>query len=151
MKAFAARSPEASRLRQRKYELVRQFGFPESLLGGTLSATRRRCGKTACRCAQGEGHPQWLVTFSHRGERRVERVPKAWLAELQQVAVDTQAWLDAARELMALNVALLAAGRKQRREQEVRRREKKAPRIAKKRSTNRQPGRSFNYVSHRSS
>jgi hypothetical protein len=108
---FAAKSPEASHLRKRKYELVRQHGLPESLLGGSLSQTHRRCGKANCHCAAGRGHPLWSLTFSHRGQRRVERIPHAWVEELEELALETQAYLDAIREVMAINVELLAQSR----------------------------------------
>jgi hypothetical protein len=110
---FAAKGPSASQLRCRKYELVRRFGLPENLLGGSLSQTHRRCGKPNCHCVGGRGHPVWSVTASYRGKRRVERVPQAWVEELEQVALATQAYLDALKEVMAINVELLAQARAQ--------------------------------------
>jgi len=110
---LAAKGPDASRLRQRKYALVRAHSIPEDLAGGSLAQTHRRCGKSNCHCANGRGHAMWSVTFSHRGKRRVERVPKAWLAELEQAVVRTQAYLDAIKEVMAINVELLAQARTQ--------------------------------------
>ena len=122
---FAAKSPEASRLRRRKYELVRQFGLPEDLVGGCLSQTHRRCGRPNCHCASGRGHVQWSITFSRNGGRRVERVPHAWVAELERVVLQSQAYLDALREVMAINLELLAQTRAQEQDKKVRRRKKK--------------------------
>ena len=113
MNAFAAKSVEASRLRQRKYELVRRFSLPEGLVGGSLSETHRRCGRSNCHCAQGQGHPLWSITFSRHGQRRVERVPSEWLAEIEQAARQSQAYLDAVKEVMAINLDLLAQARSQ--------------------------------------
>jgi hypothetical protein len=112
---FAAKSPEASKLRKRKYELVRRHDLPEDLLGGSLSQTHRRCGKANCRCAAGRGHPLWSVTFSHRGQRRVERIPHAWVEQIEAVVLETQAYLDAIKEVMAINIELLAQTRAQQR------------------------------------
>ena len=113
MKHFAAKGIEASRLRQRKYELVRRYGLPENLLGGSLVLTHRRCGKRTCHCVTARhGHEQWLVSFSRRGKRWVERVPRDWVEELEQVAVETRCWLEAVHEVMAINVELLAVRRK---------------------------------------
>jgi len=121
---FAARSPEASHLRGRKYKLVRQFGLPEDLVGGSLSQTHRRCGRANCHCASGRGHSQWTITFSRGGDRRVERVPQAWVEELERAVLQTQAYLDAIREVMAINLELLAKTRRQAQEKKVRAREK---------------------------
>ena len=122
---LAAKSPEASRLRRRKYELVRQFNLPENLVGGCLSQTHRRCGRPNCRCASQRGHVQWSITFSRNGQRRVERVPHAWVAELERAVVQSQTYLDAIREVMAINLELLAEKRAQEQHKKVRRREKK--------------------------
>jgi hypothetical protein len=124
MKAFEARSVESSCLRQRKYQLVRQFDLPEDLIGGCLSQTHRRCGKPNCHCASGRGHPVWSVTFSRNGTRRVERVPADWLPEIEQAVLNSQAYLDAVKEVMAINLDLLEQTRCQRQAKKVREREK---------------------------
>jgi hypothetical protein len=124
MSQFAARSPESSQLRRRKYELVRQFSLPENLVGGSLSHTHRRCGRTNCHCAGGKGHPQWSITFSRKGKRRVECVPREWVEDLEAAVLQTQAYLEAVREVMAINLELLAQMRCQEQEKKVRARVK---------------------------
>ena len=124
LRQFSAKSVEASHLRRRKYSLVREYSLPEDLMGGCFSPTHRRCGKSNCHCASGRGHLQWSFTFSHRGKRRVERVPHEWVKDLEQVVVETQAYLDAIKEVMAINIELLAMTRKQQQEK-VRRRRKR--------------------------
>jgi hypothetical protein len=84
MKQLKTKSREASVLRQRRYQLVRRFGVPEELVGGSLSQCRRRCGKPNCHCAEGSGHAQWSLTFSRGGVRRVEKVPAHWVADLEK-------------------------------------------------------------------
>jgi len=120
MQQFAAKSVQASQLRQRKYELVRRFNLPENLVGGSLSQTHRRCGRPNCHCATGRGHPLWSVTFSHHGKRRVERVPREWVEDLERAVLSTQAYLGAVREVMAINLELLAQTRQQQRDRKVR-------------------------------
>lgn len=124
MHQFAAKSVQSSQLRQRKFALVRQFNLPENLVGGSLSQTHRRCGRSNCHCAAGRGHPMWSVTFSRKGERRVERVPREWVEDLERAVLATQEYLDAAREVMAINLELLAQTRQQQREKKVRARVK---------------------------
>jgi hypothetical protein len=121
---FAAKSPQASHLRRRKYELVRQFGLPENLVGGCLSPTHRRCGKANCHCAGGLGHVQWSITSSYQGKRRVERVPGEWVEELERAVLKSQAYLNAVREVMAINLELLAQTRRQHQDKKVRGRAK---------------------------
>jgi len=116
MRPFSAKSAAASRLRQRKYELVRELGLPEDLLGGCLSISRRRCGKPSCHCAQVGGHPARSLTYQRRGRKRVEYVPGEWVAEIEAAILNTQRHLDAVHELMAINVELLALSRSQRRD-----------------------------------
>ena len=124
MKAFSAKSPEASQLRVRKYQLVRQYGFPEDAVGGSFGPQLRRCGKPNCHCASGRGHAQWAVTFSRQGKRRVERVPRPWVEDLEQAVLETQTYLDALQEVMAINLELLAMTRAQEQAKKVRLRQK---------------------------
>jgi len=120
MKQLGARSREASQLRQRRRQLAQQFGIPESLVGGRLNNSRRRCGKKNCRCASGPGHPQWALTLSQQGTRRVEKVPDEWLEDLEQAVLNTQKYLDAIKEVMAINMELLTLTKKERKQQRVR-------------------------------
>jgi len=39
------KGPEAARLRQRKFQLLRTLEVPEDALPGSLALTHRRCGK----------------------------------------------------------------------------------------------------------
>ena len=107
------RGAKASRLRQRKFELVRKFNLPDELLPGSLAMTRRKCGKPNCHCASGEGHPIWLLTFSFRGKRRIERIPEEWVEDVQQRVDGGRAFKDAVSEVFAANAELLALWRKQ--------------------------------------
>jgi hypothetical protein len=125
MKQLSAKGADASRLRQRKYELVREYGIPENLIGGSLAPTRRRCGKPTCHCRQGPGHLQWSVTFCQYGNKRVERVPYAWVEELETAVLESQQYLAAVREVMAINLELLAQTRQQ--QKKVRGGQKKRP------------------------
>lgn len=128
MKWFTAKGPVASRLRQRKYELLRQFGLPENALPGSLALTHRRCGKTNCHCASGDGHPMWSLTFMVDGKKRVEQIPTAWVEELRPLVLDGRGYKDAVAELFAINAQLLALWRKQHQQQKKRQRKSKGGR-----------------------
>lgn len=107
------RGPLASRLRQRKFELIRRFHLPEDLLPGSLSLTHRRCGKPACHCAQGEGHPIWFLTFMAQGKKRVERIPAEWVEQVRERVEAGRQFQDALREVLTANAELLVLWRKQ--------------------------------------
>ncbi len=107
------RGPQASRLRQRKFELIRRFHLPEDLLPGSLSLTYRRCGKPTCHCAQGQGHPIWFLTFMAGGKKRVERIPAEWVQEVQRRVQAGRQFQEALREVLTANAELLVLWRKQ--------------------------------------
>jgi Family of unknown function (DUF6788) len=107
------KGPEAARWRQRKFNVLRQFHFPEDLLPGSLSLTHRRCGKPTCHCAKGEGHPVWVLGFMSEGKHRVERIPKEWVDDVRRRVEAGRAFQDALREVLAANAELLVLRRKQ--------------------------------------
>ncbi|MGH7646437.1 MAG: DUF6788 family protein [Gemmatimonadales bacterium] len=109
------RGPVASRLRQRKHELVRRFRIPADLLPGSLSLTHSRCGKPTCHCAAGVGHASWVLTFMVDGGKRVERVPQELVEDVRRRVEAGRAFKEAVAEVLAANAQLLALWRRQRR------------------------------------
>lgn len=107
----------ASRLRQRKFELVRRFHLPEDLLPGSLSLSHLRCGKPTCHCADGPGHPVWSLTFMVRGKKHVQHIPKDWVEDVRRRVEAGREFQDAVREVLAANAQLLVLARRQRRKQ----------------------------------
>lgn len=86
----------------------RGFRLPPEALPGSLALTHRRCGKANCHCPQGQGHPVWTLTFMVDGEKRVERVPEPWVAEVRRRVEAGREFTDAAKEVLACNAQLLA-------------------------------------------
>jgi len=107
------RSPEAARLRQRKFALLRQFQLPQDLLPGSLTVSYTRCGKPTCHCVQGERHAAWSLTFMANGKKRVERIPKDWVDDVRRRVQAGRAFQDALREVLTANAELLVLRRKQ--------------------------------------
>jgi len=107
------KGPQAARLRQRKFALIRQFQLPEDLLPGSLSVSYTRCGKPTCHCVQGERHAAWSLTFMAAGKKRVERIPKPWVEEVRRRVQAGRAFQDALREVLTANAELLVLWRKQ--------------------------------------
>lgn len=108
------KGPEAARLRQRKFELIRKFQLPEDLLPGSLSLSYTRCGKPTCHCASGPGHPAWSLTFMAASNKHVERIPKEWVEEVRQRVEAGREFQDAVREVLTANAQLLVLRRQQR-------------------------------------
>jgi hypothetical protein len=57
------KGPQAARIRQSKFEWMRQFQIPDDLLPGSLSMQHLRCGTSDCHCAKNEGHAVWSLPF----------------------------------------------------------------------------------------
>jgi hypothetical protein len=107
------RGPVAARLRQRKFRHLNGLTLPPDGLPGSLARTHRRCGKPTCRCASGEGHPVWSLTFMLDGKKHVERIPDAWVADVRRQVEAGRAFKDAVAEVFAANAQLLALWRRQ--------------------------------------
>lgn len=108
------RGIEASRLRQRKFQLVEEFHIPQDLLPGSLSLVRGKCGRANCHCAKGEGHPRWILTYMSEGKKQVQFVPEHLIEEVRQKVEAGREFLEAVREVFAANAKLFALARKQR-------------------------------------
>jgi len=108
------KGPPASRLRQRKFELIRRFHIPGDLLPGSLCLSQLRCGKPTCHCACGSGHPVWSLTFMVKGKKHVQHIPKDWVEDVRQRVEAGRQFQDAVREVLAANAQLLVLARKQR-------------------------------------
>jgi hypothetical protein len=111
---IAPKGPLASRLRQRKFALLRQFPIPDDLLPGSLVPNYTRCGKPSCHCVKGKGHEAWSLVFMAGGKRHAQRIPKEWVEEVQKQVDAGRKFQDAVREVLAANAQLLVLARKQR-------------------------------------
>lgn len=110
----APAGPDAARLRRRKRLLLAKLGIPADALPGSLVLTYRRCGKPSCHCAQGGGHPLYLLTFMIDGKKRVEAIPADWIDTVRPAVETGRAFKGAVTELSAINAQLLVLARNQR-------------------------------------
>jgi hypothetical protein len=106
--------PQAARLRQHKFHLLGRFPIPPDLLPGTLTRSFTRCGNPRCHCAHQRGHEAWTLTFMAKGRRRVERIPRDWVEEVERRVSAGREFQDAVREVLAANAELLVLARRQR-------------------------------------
>ena len=105
------RTSDASRLRQRKFEIIRHLPPLADQLPGTLTLGYTRCGKPNCRCARGKGHPAWTLTYMIDGEHHTDRIPAEWAEEVQRRVAAGREFQEAVREVLAVNVQLLFLAR----------------------------------------
>jgi hypothetical protein len=115
-----SRGPLASRLRQRKFELVRRFHIPDDALPGSLSLSHLRCGKSTCHCAHDQGHPVWSLTFMVKGKKHVQHIPKPWVEEVRRRVRAGREFQDAVREVLTANAQLFVLARQQRKKKRKR-------------------------------
>ena len=54
----------------------------QSLLAGTLTTFRRRCGKPSCRCATGDPHETPALRYTEGGRTRLITLATADVAEV---------------------------------------------------------------------
>jgi hypothetical protein len=111
------KGPQAARLRQRKFELLRRFPIPDNLLPGSLTQTHSRCGRPTCHCADPKdpGHLAWSLTFMSAGKHRVQRIPKEWAEGVAARVRAGREFQDAVREVLTANAELLILARQQQR------------------------------------
>src|ERR1700676_1511652 len=104
--------PVASRLRQRKFQLLRRFSVPADALPGSLSLSHLRCGKPTCHCAEDRGHPVWSLTFMVQGKKQVQHIPKDWVEGVRGGVKGGREFQNAVREVLGANAQLLVLERK---------------------------------------
>jgi len=114
------RGPQAARLRQRKFQLLRRFPIPPDLLPGALTRSYTRCGNPGCHCARDQGHEAWTLTFTVKGRRHVERIPRDWVEEVRRRVEAGRQFQDSVREVLAANAQLLVLARQQRKKRKRR-------------------------------
>ena len=69
---------------RRTASLLRRLGEVGPFVAATLSCVRHRCGNPRCRCARGEGHPSWRLTFKGKDQKTVSvYVPVDMLKEVR--------------------------------------------------------------------
>jgi len=66
--------------RSKLAQLVSQHG----VVRGSLQVRERRCGKSNCRCADGQGHRSLYLILSKQGKIHQLYVPKRWEAAVRQ-------------------------------------------------------------------
>ena len=91
---------------RRTASLLRRLGQVGPFVAATLSCVRHRCGNPRCRCAAGERHPSWRLTFKDENQKTVSvYVPVDMLKEVREWLRNYRAFKRLAREISAAQLA----------------------------------------------
>ena len=88
---------------RRTQVLLRRLAEVGPFVAASLVLTRRRCGKPGCRCASGEGHPAWRLTWKERGQKTGSVYVPVDLVE------EVRGWVENHRRLKRLASAISEA------------------------------------------
>jgi len=86
-----------------------QLAHAGEFVRGNLTLMRHTCGKPTCRCARGEKHESWYLSYSEGGRKRMVSVPREWLARIRE-------WIASHRKAKGCLESLSAAGLRRLRE-----------------------------------
>jgi hypothetical protein len=84
-----------SRFEVRRAGRLRAFAEVRPLVAGSLCRVNRRCGNECCKCARGEPHQAWVLSFKVKGRTRTVHVPK-------ELVTEVQAWVKEYRRIKTL-------------------------------------------------
>jgi len=73
-----------SRFNDRRDAKLRQLHEIGPLVAASLCRRMSRCGNPNCRCARGEKHLSWCLTYKDKGKTRTVHVPRDMLKEVRQ-------------------------------------------------------------------
>jgi len=83
--------------------LLRELLADQEIVLGTVSEVQARCGKSGCRCARGEGHPQVRLLYAEGGRRRCKLVRKDDESRLRRAGLRYRRLKVALRDLATLD------------------------------------------------
>ena len=102
---------ERRRLLRRRRLLVKRLAAVEEFVRGSVVLMKRKCVRARCRrCAEGEGHPTWVLTVSEGGKTRTVYLGEKRLAEARRLTANYRRASEWVEEIARVNLALLKAG-----------------------------------------
>lgn len=85
------------------------------VLAATLTQVRKRCGQPTCRCAHGQPHQAWHLTYKVQGKTHTVYVPHDLLDEVRSWIHEHQRLKTLLHEIHLLTVALIRGHSRHRR------------------------------------
>jgi hypothetical protein len=75
-------------LNSRRVEIIESLPKPETVIRSSLITRHIKCGKSNCRCADGNGHESLYLSSYYRGHTYLDYVPKSY-AEKVSICINT--------------------------------------------------------------
>jgi len=96
-------------LKRRRKRLLRRLPPLDAVLRGSLIERYKRCGKSGCHCAQGQGHgPKYYLSVSRSGARpEMDYVPQDYQQQAEQYVANYRDIRDILDQLSSINRELL--------------------------------------------
>lgn len=102
-------------LLKRRQRLLGKLPPLDEVMRGSLIERRVRCGKSSCRCANGELHEAVYLSVTHRGGRTEQiSVPRELVAQVRQAIAIYDQWWEVLEQVSAVNRELLRQRRTRR-------------------------------------
>lgn len=99
----------SAQLKARRRRLTARLGDPSVMLSGSLVSQTRRCGRSGCRCADGDGHgPYTYLSARAGGSTRLRYVPAAQVPVVRRRLQRTAVFEAVLAQICAINIELLA-------------------------------------------
>jgi hypothetical protein len=73
-----------SRFETRRDAKLRKLGTLGPMMAASLCRRMVTCGNSRCKCARGEKHESWCLTYKEKGKTRTVHVPRAMVEEVRQ-------------------------------------------------------------------
>ena len=86
---------------------VKRLTAKGPVLAASLVWNGKRCGRPGCRCARGEKHMAYYLTYKEHGKTRTVYVPVDLVKEVRRWIQEHQRLKQLSRELSQLSIAMV--------------------------------------------
>lgn len=96
-----------SRFEARREAKLKQLASAKPFVAASLCPVSRRCGNPDCKCAQGEPHQAYALTFKVHGKTKTVHVPKDRVEEVKKWVQEHKRIKGLIQEISNLSLASL--------------------------------------------
>ena len=82
-KKFSQLRQSLGRLANEIRQIVEPFFSDNPVIKGSVYELKTKCGKPACKCAQGQFHHRMVLSASEKGKTKLRVIPNGFLVEVQ--------------------------------------------------------------------
>ena len=97
------------RLSDELRQLINPSFSDKPVIKGSVYELKRKCGKSGCKCAQGELHSRMVVSASEKGKTILRVIPHGFLVEIQAKVRRYQELRQARARLVEVHKKMLRA------------------------------------------